>query len=176
MRRRRPGAGRRHGGFTLLELAVTIAIIAVLAGMLLKRVTFYSEQAEIAAMETVLGSLRSGLHMKAGQMIVQGKAGELPTLVSKNPMELLAEQPSNYLGEYFSPQSFTITPGNWYFDRTKLLLVYIMNSGSDPQTKEPKRLKFKVQVLLAGEVKGPENAMDPAHDTIEGVALNQIVE
>ncbi|PWF47727.1 type II secretion system protein [Massilia glaciei] len=170
-------AGRaRRSGFTLLELAVVVAIVAILAGALLKRVSFYNEQAELAAMQTVLGALRGALHMKAAQLIAKGRTEELTSFVDRNPMDLLAEKPSNYIGEYFSPQSFTITPGNWYFDRQKLLLVYIMKSGGELQTDQPKQLRFKIRVLLAGDAEGPEHAENPAHDTIEGVALSQINE
>ncbi|MES3021152.1 MAG: type II secretion system protein [Pseudomonadota bacterium] len=170
------GGRARRSGFTLIELAVVVAIIAILAGALLKRVTFYNEQAELAAMQTVLGALRGSLHLKAAQLIAKGRTGELTSLVGKNPMDLLAEKPSNYLGEYFSPQSFKITPGNWYFDRQKKLLVYIMKSGGELQTDKPKQLRFKIDVLVAGDAEGPKHAEDPAHDTIEGVALSQINE
>ncbi|MES2318336.1 MAG: type II secretion system protein [Pseudomonadota bacterium] len=166
---------RKQGGFTLLELAVTVIIIAVLAGALLSRVTIYQEEAERVAMENVVGVLRSALGMKAGQLVAQGRGAELSKLLTINPMELLAQKPANYLGEYYSPQKAKISRGNWYFNRKLLLLVYIARTGATNQAPDSQQFMYKIELIR--DLDGA-NGLKPAETsdstTIEGIALTQI--
>ena len=165
----------RERGFSLFELAVTVAIIGVLAGVLLSRIQLYQEEAERVAMESVVGVLRSALSMKAGQLVAQGKQDQLSKLTSINPMDLLAQKPANYLGEFNTPQKEKISRGNWYFNRKKLLLVYIARTGATFQVSDPRQFEFKIDVLrdLDG-ADGPKPAETSNSTTIEGVVLNRI--
>lgn len=165
----------RARGFSLFELAIVVAIIGVLASVLLSRVLWYREEAEKAAMENVVGVLRSALAMKAGQLVVQGKAHELSKLTTINPMDLLAQKPANYIGEVYTPQIGKISRGNWYFNRKKLLLVYIAGTGATFQTSEPRQFFYQIQLLrnLDG-ASGPNHADTSQSTTIEGVVLKQI--
>jgi prepilin-type N-terminal cleavage/methylation domain-containing protein len=112
-------------GFTLVELMVVIAIVAVLAGVLLDRVWFYQEQAEKAAMEQVAGALQSALVLRYGQMLTRGREAEVSTLVTDNPINWLMKKPPNYVGEFFAPTPGAISPGNWAFDLKNRELVYV---------------------------------------------------
>ncbi|WP_426211863.1 type II secretion system protein [Massilia sp. TWP1-3-3] len=165
----------RERGFSLFELAVTVAIIGVLAGVLLSRIQLYQEEADRVAMESVVGVLRSALSMKAGQLVAQGKQDQLSKLTSINPMDLLAQKPANYLGEFNTPQKEKISRGNWYFNRKKLLLVYIARTGATFQVSDPRQFEFKIDVLrdLDG-ANGPKPAETSNSTTIEGVVLNRI--
>ncbi|WP_426104861.1 type II secretion system protein [Massilia sp. TSP1-1-2] len=165
----------RERGFSLFELAVTAAIIGVLAGVLLSRIQLYQEEAERVAMESVVGVLRSALSMKAGQLVAQGKQDQLSKLTSINPMDLLAQKPANYLGEFNSPQKEKISRGNWYFNRKKLLLVYIARTGATFQVSDPRQFEFKIDVLRDMDgADGPKPAETSNSTTIEGVVLNRI--
>lgn len=162
-------------GFSLFELAVTVCIIGVLAGVLLSRVEWFQEEAEKAARENVIGVLRSALNMKASQLIAQGKQQDLSKLLTINPMELLAQKPANYLGEYYSPQKEKISRGNWYFNRKKLLLVYIARTGATIQTSETQQFFYQIKLLRNGDdANGPNHAETSDSTTIEGVILQQI--
>jgi general secretion pathway protein G len=164
-------------GFSLFELAVVIAIIGVLAGMLLTRLTVYQEQAEMAAMENTLGILRTSLAMRSGQLIARGQASELSKLLTMNPMDLLAQKPSNYAGEYYSPQKAKISPGNWYFNRKKLLLVYIKRTGATPQAGNNTTFSYRVELIRSlDDANGPKPAETSNSTTIEGVVLNSVLE
>ena len=162
-------------GFTMFELAITVAIIGVLAAVLLSRVRLYQEEAERVAMENVVGVLRSALAMKAGQMVVQGKQQDLSKLITINPMDLLAQKPANYLGELNPQQKEKISRGNWYFNRKKLLLVYITRTGATFQVSETKQYHYKIEVLRDMDgANGPKPAETSQSTTIEGIVLSQV--
>jgi prepilin-type N-terminal cleavage/methylation domain-containing protein len=168
---------RRKRGFSLFELAVVIAIIGVLAGMLLTRLTMYQEQAELAAMENTLGILRSSLAMRSSQLRARGQAGDLAKLVTINPMDLLAQKPANYAGEYYSPQKAKISPGNWYFNRKKFLLVYIKRTGATPRGADDTTFSYRVELIRSlDDANGPESAETSGSTTIDGVVLNRAIE
>jgi prepilin-type N-terminal cleavage/methylation domain-containing protein len=162
-------------GFSLFELAITVAIIGVLAGVLLSRLRLYQEEAERVAMDNVVGVLRSALSMKHGQLVAQGKQDDVSKLLTINPMDLLAQKPANYLGELNPQQKEKISRGNWYFNRKKLLLVYIARTGATFRVSEKKQFSYKVELL--SDMDGA-NGLEPAETsnstTIEGIVLNEI--
>ena len=165
----------RQRGFSLLELVVVICVIAILAGALFSRLGLYQERAEIAAMDNVVGALRSGLTMKAGQLIVSGRTAEMSKLLTINPMDLLAQKPANYAGEYFLPQKAKIPPGNWYFDKKRFLLVYITRTGATFHASKSKQFTYRIELIRSmDDAKGPKPAETSSSMTIEGVALNQV--
>lgn len=115
----------RAKGFTLIELVVVIAIIAILAGLLLERVWFYQEQAEKAAMEQVAGALQSALILQYANMLTHGRESEAKILTSENPLRWLMQKPVNYAGEFYDLTPASIAPGNWAFDLKSRELVYV---------------------------------------------------
>ena len=170
-----PGSGQRQRGFTLLELAVVVSIIGILAGALLSRINLYQERAEMAAMDTVVGVIRSALGMKLAQLVATGRQAEMSKLATINPMDLLAQKPANYAGEYYSPQNAKISPGNWYFNRKELLLVYIRRTGATFQSATSRPYQYKIELVRGmDDAKGLKPAGTSQSTTIEGVALNQV--
>lgn len=116
---------KQHAGFTLFELIIVIIIVSTLGVVLLDRLWRYQEQAEKAAMEQLVGTLKSALSIQVAGLIAKGQVDAVPQLVKENPINWLTEKPGNYLGEYFAPTATQIAPGNWYFDLKDRELVYL---------------------------------------------------
>ncbi|MDD5329906.1 MAG: type II secretion system protein [Sulfuricella sp.] len=138
-------------GFTLLELVVVVSIVAILAGVFLKRAQFYQEQAEKVAMEQTVGIIRSALHLQMAALITKNRMDRIPHLAEQNPMEWLAEKPKGYVGEFFDPKIGEIPRGSWYYDLRDGCLVYLVNSGSHFVPREPGRKWIRYRAAVEYE-------------------------
>ena len=118
---------RQQGGFSLFELVAAIAIIGVFAGVLLQRMLYLQEYAEMTAMDLTVANLRIGLRYKTGDLLIRDKVSEIATLADENPVNWLQNQPQNYLGEFDRKPDADLR-GKWYFDKTRHELVYTINN------------------------------------------------
>ncbi|RJG25819.1 hypothetical protein [Massilia cavernae] len=166
-----PAARRRRiGGFTLFEAAIAAIVVALLLGILLKRLQIYQQEAELVAVRQLVGTLRMALSVRNAQLVVARKEHLLRRVIDENPMTWLANPPLNYLGEYYSPQGNTLPAGNWYFDLADKSLVYISSGGKSLSDGRLNLLRFKVKSsnfsLQSGKQFGPPSV-------IEGVVLDE---
>jgi general secretion pathway protein G len=159
-------------GFSLIELAVVVSVIGVLAAVLLDRMLFYQEQAEKAAMEQMAGTLRSALHLQTASLFAKSRADDIPRLLKQNPMNWLAEKPVNYRGEYFAPKPQDIEPGSWYFDLQSGELVYLVNNDQHFHIDERERNRVRFRTRLVTSIQEIGKSDDK---TIEGATLDAVV-
>lgn len=160
----------KERGFTLFELAVVASIIAMLVSVLMHRISSYQEEAELAAVERLVATLRSALTMRTGALLVANRQRELPTLLEQNPIAWLAQKPRNYLGEYYSPDVTEFPRGNWYYDSSAKTLVYLSNSGETLSGGWPNLLKFKLKLH---RLSVPSAKPSGVPSEIEGLALDE---
>lgn len=118
--------GRASRGFTLIELMVAIAVIAVAVALLLNRLAYHQEMAEKAAMESVLRAVKTGLQVRLAELIATQRQAQATMLEVEDPMRWLDAPPDNYGGAYGEAAD----RGKWYFDPVRRHLVYIVNAGS----------------------------------------------
>ena len=79
------------------------------------------------------------------------------------------------LKKNMTPQKEKISRGNWYFNRKKLLLVYIARTGATFQGSEAKHYQFKIELLRDPDgANGLKPAETSKSTTIEGIVLNQV--
>jgi len=169
--RLRDRSTRLTAGFSLLELVVVIVIIALLMAFAVSKYRALAVEAERVSLESVVGTLRSAISMKMMEYIVQGNTANLWRLENSNPMDRLAEVPSNYIGELDNPDPAGIKGGTWYFDTRERTLVYRVNSESHFQTAlaGPPRARFRVRLLF--EDRDGNGVFDAAKDRFEGLQL-----
>ena len=140
-------------GFSLIELVVSLALIAVLAGVLLQRLQFYQEAAEKARMELEVTKLKVALQVRVGTQVAEQRVVDFAAVARENPMSWLDQPMTGYRGEPGPSEARLVPPGSWYFDRDQLELVYlpVRNRYLAPDSTGRKRVRFKVGVLRARE-------------------------
>lgn len=142
---------RPQRGFSLLELAVCVAIVLAFAAVLLERMRFYQEAAEKARMELEVTTLKLAVQARIGARIAEHQPVDYPAMARENPVRWLDAPPMGYRGEP-GPQEAKLLPrGSWYFDRQALELVYLprLDRHLAPDSSGSKRVRFRLQTLRA---------------------------
>jgi prepilin-type N-terminal cleavage/methylation domain-containing protein len=154
-------------GFTLFELVVVICLVAILFAVAANRLWHVQIAAEQAAMDVVLGNLRSALGIKVAELYARGDLAGLRALEGSNPMRLMAETPENYLGEVAGGPG---QRGSWRFSPSDGVLIYrarneahFQGTGSGPEAR------FRVRLVY--EDQNRNRRFDPGRDSINGVRL-----
>jgi general secretion pathway protein G len=114
----------KNRGFTLLELAIFVSIMAVLMMTFLNRVMYYQEQAERAAMIGVVVAVQDALTLQQARLRILGDEAGMVALRADNPINWLAEKPGNYGGEFYDPSTKSVTRGSWVYDLKAHELIY----------------------------------------------------
>jgi len=140
-------------GFTLIELIVTVSIVAILATTALDRLFWYQGQAEKANMDYTANMIKSGLWMSAASLMMANRGSEIPALAKQNPINLLAQKPENYLGVIDSSQvdMLRLKEGHWFFDTSKQQMVYVVKHRRNftPAVADNYTVKYDMKVLYA---------------------------
>jgi len=162
---RASAAGR---GFTLLELAIVIGIVSVLAAFFLDRALDSLEAAERMAMETQARAIGSALQLKMAAMITGGQGRDIAKLARGNPVDLLLTKPANYLGERKGAPPEERDAGNWYYDLDSGELVYLVRRGDRfaADSTGRKEVRYRVQVV--------HDASVPTRNEVVGVVLQPV--
>ncbi len=136
----------RKNGFSLIELAVALAVLAGLLYFLLDRVLYMQEVAEKTEVEETVRSINYGLRLEAASRLARGAEAGRPPMEKENPVKWLQSPPRNYLGEYAKvPEG--AKPGFWYFHPGLRQLIYSPNRAEylKVEAARGKELRFVVQ-------------------------------
>lgn len=161
----------RSRGFSLLELVVVVAIIAVLMAIAVSKYLALAVEAERVMMESVLSTLRVAVNMKMAEYIVEGRINDVRLLENSNPMSRLSQTPNNYAGELEGTEAAGVQGGTWYFDRAEHTLVYRAHNVNYFQTalEGPARARFRVRLLF--EDRDGDRVFKAPTDKLEGVVV-----
>lgn len=161
---------KNNHGFTLLEMVIVIVLISFLGLIVLDRVWKYRVYAEEAVVTATVGNIRSALGLEVAKLAVRGKARDIAKLNNTNPMELMAQKPDNYLGEFDSFNKINET-GVWYFDTTDRSLNYIVNYTEEFRSNVQGSLRTRHQLKLVYTDNNKNNRFDKNIDEINGLDL-----
>ena len=103
------GVGRRLVEWGALALALALLIL-----MFLQRSADVQGQAELAAIQTTLGALRTAAVLRHVQASRSGDT-RLVAPAPQNPFVALVDPPPTYLGERDSA-TVPLSPGGWFYD------------------------------------------------------------
>ncbi len=158
-------------GFTLLELVVVVIIICLLAVVAMDRYYKLLIDVERTSMEHDLGVMRSAIGIQVADRYVKGDMAGLEELVGSNPMEQLAEKPSNYLGIIDSVDLEDLEKGSWLYDRDSQTLIYLVRNQLYFQSvlEEPERARFKIFPVYSDRREG-----NAAKQYISGLKLQAL--
>jgi prepilin-type N-terminal cleavage/methylation domain-containing protein len=137
----------RQGGFTLLEFALVVVLSSVISAVVLNRFEFYREQAEMTSARQLVAALRTSLQVRSVQLASNGREQDLKQLAARNPIDLLAWKPANYLGEYYAPDPKQIGQPGWVFDPRDKSLVYLPKNTESFSFGTSRLLRFKVEFV-----------------------------
>ena len=161
----------KQHGFTLLELVVVITIISALVVVALDRFYKLMVDVERTSMEHDLGVMRSAIGMQVAAHFVAGDLQGLLRLAESNPMDLLAEKPTNYLGVFSSYDWEDLKTGSWIYDSGSQTLVYLVRNHVffESTLDNPARARFKIFPVYSDRITGDLN-----QKYIAGLTLKQI--
>jgi uncharacterized membrane protein len=131
--RRQPSITSVWRGRTL-EWAVMVVVLLVAIGFMRQQSRALQVQAEVAAVQSTLGSLRTALVIAHLQKVVQAEQGVVVDL-QQNPFKILRAVPSNYAGEVARSDIASVVAGSWVFDKECACIGYVPMS---PESLEPK--------------------------------------
>ena len=131
--RRQPSIASVWRGRTL-EWAVLVVLVVVAIGFMRQQSRQLLAQAEVAAVQSTLGSLRTALVIVHLQKVVQSEQGVVVDL-QQNPFKVLRAVPSNYAGEVARSDITSVVAGSWVFDKECVCIGYVPMS---PESLEPK--------------------------------------
>ncbi len=136
----------KQRGFTFLELVVVVSIISILGVVALNYYYKLMVDVERTSMERDLGVMRSAIGIQVAGHFVSGNMAGLEKLVDSNPMDLLAEKPSNYLGVISHYKVEEIEKGSWFYDSGARTLIYMVRNQLyfETELENPVRARFKI--------------------------------
>lgn len=134
-------------GFTLIELVVIIVVLGILAAFAIPRLFSVTEEAEKAAVATMVSSLESALSIHVAKQFINDNPIE-----AHNPFDDLSNVPSNYVG-LNDPVTTANTPnGKWSWRSTGDWILYNPKSritgGQDIGGE--KFIAYQIQVVTEG--------------------------
>ncbi|HDZ09343.1 type II secretion system protein [Pseudohongiella sp.] len=154
------GAGiqmpRRQAGFSMFELVVYLLVSSILFATVINRYREFPGEAERANFTAVLAQLKTGVNLQMMDMIASGNwNGRAEALEGTNPMSLMLEAPSNYVGEFAMVDLSTMPRRVWYFDTNRGELVYLAENtqnlyavGSNG-TQPSEQVRFRISSTRA---------------------------
>ncbi|OEU62111.1 MAG: hypothetical protein BA870_03045 [Desulfuromonadales bacterium C00003094] len=117
----KPKTASHHRRWVLrvFEWALLVSVVMLLMGVLLQKVEQLQAEAERLSFEGVVNSLKAAVMLDS---FVNNPTEAISE--GDNPMQLMDQLPSNYLGILDASDPAVQADGQWYFDKVQRLLIY----------------------------------------------------
>lgn len=140
----RPARVMANRGFTLWELMIVVALVAILFVTAIENLLPLRAEAERASIAATVGSLRSALGMESVRRAMTRGNEALGTMAGANPMNWLAVAPANYSGVIEGVRD--VPRGHWGFNAANGMLFYRVRYPGyfEGDFMEPPGLRFRV--------------------------------
>jgi type II secretory pathway pseudopilin PulG len=125
-----PRLAQRAAGFSLFELVVFIISVAIIYAYAANRFADFPGQAERANFLAITTQISSAVNLEMLYGVGVGRISSPQKLEGANPMDLLLEPPTNYIGAFDAVDTSRLDRRVWYFDRSRQELVYLVNDAS----------------------------------------------
>jgi len=148
---------RKAKGFSLFELVVFIILVAIIYATAANRFADFPGQAERANFLAVTTQLQTAINLEMMIGLGTGRIRSAERMDGVNPMDLMLQPPSNYIGVFDLVDRERVQRRTWYFDRSRGELVYLVNdttgvylvnNGIDVPTDE---IRFRIMVEYGEE-------------------------
>lgn len=145
----------RQTGFSLFELIVYMLISSIMFAAAFNRYQAYPAEAERANFIAIVNQLKTGVNLRMVVVVAGGDARERLELAGSNPMDLMLQTPSNYLGAFDAVDESQLPRRSWYFDNTRDELVYLADRSDNlyalaPQGRIPtNRVRLHIVDIFA---------------------------
>ncbi len=149
------GQMARTAGFSVFELVAFIILASIVYAGAVNSFSQFPGQAERANFLAISTTLQSAINTEMMYGVGVGRIDSPQRLVGANPMDLMLEPPSNYLGAFDGLDTSNLDRRVWYFDRTTRELVYLVNdttgvfliiNGTAVPTAE---IRFRMQAVYS---------------------------
>jgi hypothetical protein len=171
---------QRDGGFSLFEFVVFIIVVAIVYAVAANRFSAFPGAAERANFLAVTTQLKSSINLELMRGVSSGRQQSLKNFEASNPMELLLEAPSNYIGAFDLVDKSRLAKRIWYFDRSSNELVYLISDSENTfrvqnELKIPTdELRFKLELVYRYEDSSTGLTLDFEGDSDAGLVQDNI--
>ena len=120
---------QNNKGFTLIELIMVTIILGILAAVAIPRYMATVTQAEEAAEDAVISSIKAGLETYATEQLLDNGRRSWPT----NPFDALETKPATYEvdeTDAATNESYADTDGEWTFNITTFKITHMRGDNS----------------------------------------------
>lgn len=140
----------KSAGFSIFELVAFIITSAIIYSYAANQFSDFPGEAERANFLAVSTQIQTGVNMELMFGLKAFSGSPVEQYEGANPMDLMLQPPSNYLGAFPGVSGTAMPRRSWYFDSTTQELVYLVNdlgkvyliqSGAGIQSDE---IRFKI--------------------------------
>ena len=135
--------------FSLIELALVMLVVAIVAQAVFSRTLRYFEVAEKAAMTITILEVERGMRVRLALSAIGKTSAPAAKVQEANPFEFAHALPPNYLGELGENADLGgLARGNWFYDRARREIAYLPRLSSrlkGPDGEVVTVLRFRVE-------------------------------